>query len=126
MRKLFVFIFLCAVSFRVFSYNPMTESPQIQIMWTVMGVDPVGTGLPMPKSDPIQPPYVTQNSNVLTFDANHADYVLTLLDEDGEEVYTTLVPSTTTTVVLPSSLTGLYEIQLYPGGAYYYTGDLIL
>lgn len=124
MKKYFLLFMLCFITAQLSAFNPLVPV-QTQIHFVVNYEEPVVGGNPFPKS-PIQPPYVTQNDNVLTFDANHADYVLTLLDEDGEEVYTTLVPSTTTTVVLPSSLTGLHEIQLYPGGDYYFTGDIIL
>ena len=119
MKKILLFVcFMCMGGLSISAASEVIEM-------TVSYVDPKPAG-GGPAKSPIQPPYVTQNDNVLTFDANHADYVLTLLDEDGEEVYTTFVPSTTTTVVLPSSLTGLHEIQLYPGGDYYFTGGIVL
>jgi hypothetical protein len=46
--------------------------------------------------------------------------VLRLLDEDGAVVYTTVIPSHTTSLVLPSYLSGAYEIQIIQGSIYYW------
>ena len=53
-----------------------------------------------------------RSSSALTFEVNHPDYVLTIKDEDGYVVYTTTVFSTDTEVILPSTLSGDYEINL--------------
>lgn len=47
------------------------------------------------------------------------DYTLQLLDEDGVVVYSVNCLSGTTQVVLPSTLTGDYEIMVIRGGTYY-------
>lgn len=95
------------------------------VEFSVEIVDNGGLGNSNPKS-PINPPQATLDGHVLTFTTSHADFVLTLLDEDGDEAYTVFVPAATTTVVLPSTLTGLFELQLYPGGSYYFLGDIVL
>ena len=46
--------------------------------------------------------------------------VLRLLDEDGAVVYTTVIPSHTTSLVLPSYLSGEYEIQIIQGNIYFW------
>ena len=97
----------------------------VQIEFTVYWEDPSSDMPGYPKS-PIDPPQATLDGHVLTFTTSHADFVLTLLDEDGDEAYTVFVPAATTTVVLPSTLTGLFELQLYPGGSYYFSGDIVL
>lgn len=118
MKKLsLLFCFLC-ITF-------VSYADPIDVLFSV---EVVGTGTPLnplPKS-PINPPQATLDGHVLTFTTSHADFVLTLLDEDGDEVYTVFVPAATTTVVLPSTLTGLFELQLYPGGSYYFSGDIVL
>lgn len=124
MRKLFYFILLC-VSFISVSTLQAFAMNGVEIEWIVEAVDPVAGGLPVPKS-PTDPPQATLDGHVLTFTTSHADFVLTLLDEDGDEAYTVFVPAATTTVVLPSTLTGLFELQLYPGGSYYFSGDIVL
>jgi hypothetical protein len=47
--------------------------------------------------------------------ADHPEYILNIKDEDGEVVYTTTVFSTQTQVVLPSILSGDYEVNLVMG-----------
>ena len=49
------------------------------------------------------------------FEANHPDYVLYIKDEYETVVYSTVVTSATTEVVLPSTLSGDYEIDLIWG-----------
>ena len=73
---------------------------------------PAGNG---PARTPIEVPLVYIEDNTLTFEVNHPDYVLTIKDEDGDVVYTTTVFTTDTEVILPSTLSGDYEIQLVMG-----------
>ncbi len=49
------------------------------------------------------------------FVAGHPDYALNIKDENGDVVYSTPVCSTETQVVLPSTLSGDYEIELIMG-----------
>lgn len=46
--------------------------------------------------------------------------VLRLLDEDGAVVYTTIVPNNASSLVLPSYLSGEYEIQIIQGNIYFW------
>ena len=70
---------------------------------------PIGHGHP---KTPIQPPTVYIEDYTLSFEAGHPAYVLNIKDEDGEVVYTTTVYSAQTQVVLPSTLSGDYVIEL--------------
>jgi hypothetical protein len=73
---------------------------------------PVGNGHP---KSPIQPPTVYIEDYTLLFAVDHPDYILNIMDEDGAVVYSTVVYSTQTQVVLPSTLSGDYEIELVMG-----------
>lgn len=64
---------------------------------------------------PMRPPVVYIEDYTLSFETNHPDYVLTIKDEDGYVVYTTTVFSTDTEVILPSTLSGDYEVNLVMG-----------
>jgi len=76
---------------------------------------PHGTiGMGHPKS-PIDPPTVYLEDYTLTFEADHPEYVLYIKDEDEVVVYSTVVTSAETEVVLPSTLSGDYEIELIMG-----------
>ena len=65
--------------------------------------------------NPIEVPLVYIEDYALTFEVNHPEYVLNIKDEDGAVVYSTVICSTQTQVVLPTSLSGDYEIQLVMG-----------
>ena len=73
---------------------------------------PIGHG---PGRGSIEVPLVYIENNTLTFQINHPDYVLTIKNEDGDVVYTTTVFTTDTEVILPSTLSGDYEINLVMG-----------
>lgn len=49
------------------------------------------------------------------FAVDHPDYVLIIKDEDGIVVYSTIVYPTQTEVILPSTLSGDYEVNLVMG-----------
>jgi hypothetical protein len=63
----------------------------------------------------VEVPLVYIEDYALTFEVNHPEYVLTIKDEDEAVVYSTVVYSTQTQVVLPSTLSGDYQIELVVG-----------
>ena len=83
---------------------------------------PIGHGHP---KTPINPPTLYIEDYTLSFEVGHPDYVLNIMDEGGEIVYTTTVYSTQTEVVLPSTLSGAYEIELIMGN-WLFTGYINL
>ena len=108
MRKV-LFLFLCAfmMSTSVYAWDiiPFTVSIDDDDM-------PIGNGYP---KAPMQAPTVYIEDYSLSFVADHPEYILNIKDEDGEVVYTTTVFSTQTQVVLPSILSGDYEVNLVMG-----------
>lgn len=112
--KLFIGILLMLLTFSVSN----VYADGIDINFQTGGIDD-NTGLPYPKS-PIQPPQVEQDGYTLAFVGAHADYTLCLLDENDDVVYTTVVPSSVSTVVLPGYLQGTYEIRLLTDTVYFY------
>ena len=83
---------------------------------------PLGPGNP---KTPITAPTVYIDDYTLLFEANHPEYVLNIKDENNVVVYTTVVYSTQTQVVLPSSLSGDYQIELVMGN-WLFTGYITL
>lgn len=73
---------------------------------------PGGNGFP---KTPITAPTVYIDDYTLLFEVNHPEYVLYIKDENNNVVYSTVVYSTQPQVVLPSTLSGNYEIQLVMG-----------
>jgi len=72
---------------------------------------------------PPRPWYITQDDFTLTLPVFDYAYTLVLLDEDGVVVYSADYSAGTTTAVLPSTLSGEFELRLVPYAAtYYYRG----
>ena len=78
-----------------------------------------------PTYAPPRPWYITQDDYVLTLPAFEDDYILELHDENDVVVYTDYVPAGTTQIVLPSTLSGDFELRLVCD-TYYYRGDFYL
>lgn len=74
---------------------------------------------------PPRPWYIIQDDYTLTLPAFEDDYILELRDEDGDVVYSSFLLSGTTQVILPSTLSGSFEIRLV-GDTYYYRGYIEL
>jgi hypothetical protein len=105
MKKLLLFLFGAFIL-------STSMSAQVLVPLTVSINDdeqPGGNGYP---KTPITAPTVYIDDYTLLFEANHPDYVLNIKDEDGDVVYSTVVSSTQTQVVLPSTLSGDYQIEL--------------
>ena len=74
---------------------------------------------------PNTPLIIHQDDNVLLLPSMGIDMVLQLLDDTGVVVYSTFVPAGTTQVVLPTTMTGTYELRLITS-TYYYMGYITL
>ena len=75
---------------------------------SIIDKQPMGHGHP---KSPMRPPVVYIEDYTLSFAVDHPDYELTIKDEEGEIVYTTIVTSAETQVTLPSTLVGGYVIE---------------
>lgn len=82
-----------------------------------------------PKDDdprsPILVPEVDIDGYTLTFYTPCDGCVLRLVDENDVVVYSTVIPTGATSLVLPSYLSGNYEIQIVQGNYYFY-GNIYL
>ena len=94
----------------------------VQISMHIIKDDAAGSG---PTYSPPRPWYITQDDYTLTMPAFEDDFTLELLDEDGVVVYSVYVPAGTTLIVLPSALSGDFELCLV-GDTYYYRGYITL
>ena len=107
MKKGLLFLsFALFMSVSAFAWKQVPLSP--------CGFDntPVGHGT---AKSPDETPTVYIEDYTLTFAVGHPDYTLIIKDEDGYVVYTTTVFSTDIEVILPSSLSGDYEVNLVMG-----------
>ena len=118
MKRILLTLFACVTIFMAHaqSTTPSTPSNPTKLEFEVKVYTPVVTK-PRPKA-PAKlptPPEATLDGNILTFTEAHVDYTLYIIDEDGEEVYETLIPENTSTITLPSYLSGEFELQLVTG-----------
>ena len=90
-------------------------SAQVLVPLTVCIEDDEQPGGPGYPKTPITAPKVYIDDYTLLFEVNHPEYVLNIKDEDGDVVYSTALYSTQTQVVLPSTLSGDYQIELVVG-----------
>ena len=126
MKKLFVSILVVLA----FAMNAIANGPQLltPISFTVEIIKKGGLVNPFPKSpdQTPEPPEASIDGHTLyLYDVDY-DLTLSLLDEYSEEVYTVFIPANTTSVVLPSTLTGEFELQLFTDGIYYFVGTIEL
>ncbi len=93
---------------------------RIPLKHVVVGSTHGGNG-----KSPIQVWDVEQEGNILTMTATPCDYTLNLYDEDGDVVYTAFIPAGTSSVILPATLSGDFEIR-FETDTYYYYGFISL
>lgn len=111
----------------IFSYaDPLPGSVPIilQVGWH----DPTSGSGELPRN-PINPPSVSLDDHTLYINSEHPAYTLYLVDTTGEEpdvVYQVCIPANVNVVVLPSTFSGTYELQLYDGGDYYFYSEIEL
>jgi len=105
MKKLLLFLFGAF-------FLSTSLSAQVLVPLTVCieeNEQPIGDGNP---KSPVTVPKVYIEDYTLTFGINHPEYTLILKDENDNVVYTTTVFTTQTDVILPSTLSGDYQIEL--------------
>ena len=79
--------------------------------------------------NPVNPPSACLDDHTLYINSEHPDYTLYIVDTTGEEpdvVYQVCVPANVYVVILPATLNGTYELQLYDGSQYYYYSEIVL
>ena len=78
-----------------------------------------------PQRNPVLVPEVSIEEYTLYFNTPCDGYVLRLVDEFDNVVYSTVIPVGATSLVLPSYLSGTYELQII-AGIYCFYGDITL
>ena len=78
-----------------------------------------------PQRGPISVPKISIEDYTLYFNTPCDGYLLRLVDEFDNVVYSTVIPVGATSLALPSYLSGTYELQIITG-YYYFYGDITL
>ena len=112
-------LFLCVlVTLLTFHATPLSAIG-LRIPFTRGYVNTTKPLNPKPKS-PVLAPTVYIDGNVLTFETSCDGCVLQLVDEDDDVVYTIVIPAGTTTLTLPATLEGTFELQIIDGEWLFY------
>lgn len=99
------------------------DSPIIVTMQIIKKGDAGNTGTKTPE----QPLYILQDGYILEYPSFEVDMTLELRDVTGFVSYSTSLLSGSSQIVLPSMLTGTYEILLYPDSDdFFYYGYIVL
>lgn len=106
--------------------DPLPDSDPIRFQVGIY--DPTLSNGDFPRG-PITPPSASLDDHTLYIEGEHPAYMLYLVDNSGEEpevVYQVYVPANVGVVYLPATLTGIYELDLYDGGSYYFYSEIEL
>lgn len=112
MKQVLLFLLVLCSMFA----GSMTVSAQDEIDLTASRIDEDDLGNDAPRG-PIYVPSASIDDHTFYINESHPDYVLQLVDPDDEEnvIYEVLMPAGVNSVILPSSLTGEFIIQLLWG-----------
>lgn len=124
-RILSIVVLLLQVGGAVFAQAPS----QVTELTFQVGISDPTKSLGERPRNPINPPSASLDDHTLYINSEHPAYTLYLVDTTSEEpdvVYQVYVPANVNVVVLPSTLSGTYELQLYEGGDYYFYSDIEL
>ena len=111
MTKNYFFIFLLSLltTMAVDARVALMPPPEVQL--EVSKIDPTIMDDDQHKG-PVQIPEVSLDDHTLYFSTPCDGYTLNLMDENDVVVYTIVIPTGTTSWVLPATLSGEYELQL--------------
>ena len=115
-------ILLCILAMPAFMNA--VNAPGGPIPFNTGKIDPT-LGGPGGHKSPVCVPIVYQDGNVLTFETPCDGCTLQLVDEDDDVVYSIVIPAGTTTLVLPATLSGTFELQIIRDNWLFYA-DIIL
>ena len=118
MKRIVLFLAFVVVS----SFNGVWAQDEIDLEVGI--VDPTEEYEPVEKG-PVLVPSVSIDDHTLYFITPCDGCTLCLVDEDDVVVYSTVIPTGTTSLNLPSYLSGEFEIQVIQGNIYFW-GHIIL
>ena len=119
MKKLFSIVALMFTMSLATVYLTAAGTEEQPVPLAVKQTKPTGGHNPLPKS-PTEIPEVYLSGNVLTFDAALEGCTVQLLDEDETLVFFDSIEENQTSLVLPSYLSGTYELQIIRGSIMFY------
>ena len=116
-KKSFLMISLLTAMLSLTSVNVYADPTDIELQ---VGYEDPDDGDDGQHRGPVLIPCISIDNSTLYFNTPCDSCTLRLLDENGIVVYSTVIPTGTISLVLPSSLLGEYEIQIIQGNICFY------
>ena len=116
-KKLLLVIAICSLAILMTSSGRYQDPDFLELSASI--IDPTEEHDDNPKS-PILIPSVSLDDHTLYFATPCDGCTLNIVDGNGVVVYTTVIPTGTTSLVLPATLTGEYELQIIRGNYLFY------
>ena len=98
---------------------------EVNIKLCVQLIDPTSPAIGGGVKGPVQTPCISNDGHTLYLYTPCDDYKLRIVDDNSNVVYSLLIPSGSTQVILPNTLIGEYELQLITGNLMFY-GTIVL
>lgn len=111
-RKILLFIAVVCMALPAKVYADIVSDAPIDLEVSIY--NPTGN-LGGVHKGPVQVPEVSLDDHTLYFYTSCNGYTLNLVDENDVVAYTIVIPTGTTSWVLPATLSGEYELQLISG-----------
>lgn len=115
--KEYYYLFCMLLSFGVSNANLQRVCSSVPLQVGI--TDPTQGHKPLERGSVVVPS-INLEGYTLYFETPCDGYELCLLDENANVVYTTTIPTNATNLVLPSYLSGEYEIQIIQGPLYFW------
>lgn len=121
-KTIFMLIAISIMAFSASTYAAVNTVDPIPLEGGI--IDPTNDN-DGPHKGPVQVPEVSLDDHTLYFFTPCDGCTLNLVDENDDVVYTLVIPGGTTSLALPSDLSGEYELQIIRGN-YCFWGTITL
>lgn len=121
-KTIFMLIAISIMAFSASTYAAVNTVDPIPLEGGI--IDPTNDN-DGPHKGPVQVPEVSLDDHTLYFFTPCDGCTLNLVDENDDVVYTLVIPSGTTSLALPSDLSGEFELQIIRGN-YCFWGTITL
>ena len=109
-------IIFVSLAYSLPNYSALLFEP---VPFQVTIYDPTNQNGGCPKK-PILPPTISLDDHTLYFDTPCDGCTLNIVDSNDTVVYTTVIPTGATSLVLPATLSGKYGLQIISGNYLFY------
>lgn len=117
--KKYLIMLLCLSAW---NSNPIyADDDQVDLDMEIVDNTP---NLPSKSKAPMRMPHIYQNGYTLTLSSFHPEYIINIV-QNGENVYTSIIPAGVTVFELPAYVSGECAVQ-FISGRFCFTGYIVL